>query len=111
MGARTPRSVLDRRPLTYDIEATQDGQVWYPTPGVTTIQAAYLPGALDDPSPTDWVDGVFETTPIGSVVGLVMVGPGGTKQLGIGTWYEWVKIDDPATGAQPVQMVGTVTIV
>lgn len=109
MGTRR-RSVLDRRPLAYAIAADIAGEIWYPTEGVTTFEAAYLETPLADPIESDWKAGSFEITPSGTVRGLVMVGPAGAVELERGTWYEWVRIDDPQTGARPVEMVGVVIV-
>lgn len=109
MGQRL-RSVLDREPLTYAVAASVEGTAWAPTEGVTTVAGAYLLSPIATPETSDWVDGVFEETTIGTVRALVPCGPGTDNDLARGTWYEWLKVDDPATGAQPVRQVGQVIV-
>lgn len=114
MGDRY-RDALSRAPLAYDINAEVAGALWYPSVS-TTAQGAYLStppglGANEGkPQLTDWRDGVFETTTTGGVRALVPCGPGTDNDLAAGVWYEWVKIDDPVTGAQPVECVGRVIV-
>jgi hypothetical protein len=107
-GQRPPVSSLSREPLTYTITAAVDGNPWFPGVG-TTFEGAYLPSSAAKPQPSDWVIGSTEVNEIGSVVGLVMIGPG-AKVLAVGTWYEWTRLTDPATGVQVVRSVGTVDI-
>lgn len=103
------RSLLSRDPLTYRIRATlSNGTPW--TPGVTaTFQAAYLatPG---DPAGGDWKAGSFGTTRIGTVVGLMDVGPGGTAVLGKGKWYEWARVADTALNVDHIECVGILIV-
>lgn len=108
MGVRM-RSSLSREPLTYSIAAEVNGAPWYPSVG-TTFEGAYLSSPLAKPAAPDWAAGTLEVTGIGSVRGLVMVGPGSAKVLAVGEWYEWVRLTDPATGVQVVKMVGMVII-
>jgi hypothetical protein len=108
MGSRE-RSVLSREPLTYAISAEIGGAPWEPGVG-STFEGAYLASPLARPAGPDWVAGSFDTSPIGTVRGLVMIGPGSTKVLALGTWYEWVRLTDPVTGVQVVDQVGSVVI-
>ena len=103
------RSVLSDEPLTYAVAASVAGEPW--APGVsTTVSGAYLAGPLDQPTLGDWKAGVFEVSTIGTVVALIPCGPGTINDLARGTWYEWLKVDDPATGATPVRQVGRVIV-
>lgn len=108
MGVRA-QSVLSREPLAYAISAEVDGAPWAPAVD-STFEGAYLASPLATPVSDDWVDGTFETTIIGTVRGLVMVGPGSTSALTAGQWYEWVRLTDPTTGVQVVSQVGSVII-
>lgn len=108
MGQRQ-RSVLDDEPLTYAVAASVAGEPWAPSVS-TTVFGAYLAGPLTDPTSGDWKAGVFEVSTIGTVVALIPCGPGTINALARGTWYEWLKIDDPATGATPVKQVGRVIV-
>lgn len=109
MGVREPRSVLSRAPLTYTVTAEIDGNPWSPGVGAT-FEGAYLANPLARPVAPDWVAGSFQTTSIGTVVGLVLVGPGSAKDLAAGVWWEWTRLTDPITGVQVVQPVGSVEI-
>lgn len=103
------RSSLNRDPLTYAIRATlSDGTPWYP--GVAaTFKAAYLL-TTDDPVAGDWKDGTFGTTRIGTVVGLLNVGPGGTVTLARGKYYEWARATEAALGVDHIECVGTLIV-
>lgn len=107
MGVRRI-SVLDRRELTYNVGAFMGGVPWQPGVG-TTVSAAFMT-TRTDPVDADWVPGTFDTTNIGTVVGLVMVGPAPGHPLPVGTYYEWCKVDDPPTGSRPVECVGTLIV-
>jgi hypothetical protein len=103
------RSVLSRDPLTYRIRATlSDGTPWYPGVGAT-FQAAYLPTPADPTAP-DWKAGTYGLTRIGTVIGLVNVGPGGTAVLTKGKWYEWSRATDAALGVDHIECVGTLIV-
>lgn len=108
MGQRL-RSVLSDEPLTYAVAASVAGQPWAPSVS-TTVSGAYLAGPLDSPTSGDWKAGVFEVSTIGTVRALIPCGPSTINDLARGTWYEWLKIDDPATGATPVRQVGRVIV-
>jgi hypothetical protein len=106
--SRDPISVLSRTPLAYTVSAEVDGAPW--APGVSsTFEAAYLAGPLARPAGGDWVAGTFDTTVIGGVIGLVLVGPG-AKVLAVGEWWEWVRLTDPPTNVQVVEQVGSVIV-
>jgi hypothetical protein len=108
MGVRRV-SVLSREPLPYSVAAQVNGDTW--TPGVgATFEAAYLPSPLAKPTDSDWVAGTFDTTSIGTVRGLVLIGPGTPKVLAAGKWYEWTRVTDPVSGARPVDQVGELII-
>lgn len=109
MGQRPPISSLSRVPLPYTITAEVDGNPWFP--GVdTTFEGAYMTSPLDRPTEGDWVAGTLEVNSIGAVVGLVMVGPGSSRALAVGEWWEWARLTDPTTGVRPVIPVGSVVV-
>lgn len=102
-------SSTSRESLTYDVFSELNGQPW--TPGVSTTMAAAYLLTQADPQAGDWVAGTFEVSDIGTIVGLVEIGPGSSKALAKGEYYEWVKIDDSAaSGAIPVKPVGTLIV-
>lgn len=108
MGVRQ-RSVLSRAPLTYAIEAESDGTPW--TPAVDSVfEGAYLTSPLARPTAPDWVAGTLEVTSIGTVRGLVLVGPGSSHDLASGEWWEWARLTDPGSGVQVVEAVGKVIV-
>lgn len=103
------RSSLNRDPLTYAVRATlSDGTPWYPGVGAT-FKAAYLPTPAD-PVSGDWKDGTFGTSRIGTVVGLLNVGPGGTFTPTKGKWYEWTRVTDAALGVDHIECVGILIV-
>lgn len=103
------RSVLNRDPLTYGVRATlSDGTPWYP--GVSaTFQAAYIL-TPDDPAGGDWKAGTFGLTRIGTVIGLVDVGPGGTFVPARGKYYEWARTTDATLGMDHIECVGILIV-
>ncbi|HEX5997265.1 MAG TPA: hypothetical protein VFY84_19165 [Jiangellales bacterium] len=112
MGDRY-RDSLSSAPLAYNVRAEFDGELWYP--GVSaTVFGAYLrtaPGlAGGKPTDDDWIPGTFEITANGTVRALVPCGPATSNDLDLGPWFEWVKINDPVTGGQPVEQPGRVII-
>jgi hypothetical protein len=110
MGQREPISSLSRVPLPYTVTAQANGAPWAPGVG-STFEAAYLPTPLVKPTNPDWVAGSFETDSIGSVVGLVVVGPGSAMVLAPGEWWEWVRLTDPASNVLFVDQVGSVIVI
>lgn len=94
------------------VTCTKQGLPYNPTSD--TVQFAYLanPPTAASPQPSDYVTATWETitNPTGATTynANCLIGPGGTKQLAVGTWYRWVKItDNPEIPAIPA---GTLTV-
>ena len=62
-----------------------------------TVQMAFMPQATQVPQPSDWQAAIWSTVPANVLFPYAancLVGPGGTIQLGIGTYVIYVMIGD-----------------
>src|SRR6185312_4441427 len=91
------------------VAATTSGASYNPT--ADSVQFAFMPQATQVPGNTDWVAGSWQTVPTSLLypyAAQCLVGPSGTTNPGIGTYYVYVKIsDDPEV---PVLIAGQLQI-
>ena len=82
-----------------DVQAQKNGVVY--DPSADTVQLAFMAKGAGPPGSNDWVNGVWDVGGSGISARYragVLVGPGGAKTLGVGTYLVWVKIaDNPET--------------
>jgi hypothetical protein len=91
------------------VSATRAGSAYNPTGD--TVQFAFMPTATQVPTPSDLVSGSWETNTSSILFpynAKVLVGPGGTITLGIGTWIVYQKTSD--SPEIPFDIVGQLQI-
>jgi hypothetical protein len=74
---------------------TLNGVPYNPTADL--VQMAFLPQATQSPQPTDWQIATWGTNTsnvLQPYTAFCLIGPGGTIQLGTGTYVIWVRIVD-----------------
>jgi hypothetical protein len=100
-------SSLSLESVPFSVAAQRNGAVYNPTSAA--FSAAFLPEA-GNPAPGDWKAGTWETTVIGTYVGIVKIGPGGVVQLSPGEYYAWTKIVDATLGETVIAQTGKIII-
>ena len=91
------------------VTATKAGASYNPTSD--TVQFAFMPTATQVPGPSDLVTGLWETNTASVLYpynAKVLVGPGGTITLGIGTYVVYQKTTD--SPEIPFDIVGQLQI-
>jgi hypothetical protein len=66
-------------------------------PTSDTVQMAFMPQATQSPQVSDWKAAIWSAVPSNIVypyAAYCLVGPGGTVDPGIGTFYIWLKVTD-----------------
>ena len=74
---------------------TLTGAAYNPTSD--TVVMAFLPQATQSPQSSDWQAAIWATSTTNVLQpysAFCLIGPGGTVQLGIGTYVIWVKVSD-----------------
>lgn len=96
-------SSLTKEFLKTQVTHTVNGTTVDPT--TKPVEWAFVTSG--NPTDTDWVTGDWETTPDGYYARII-VGPGSTKVLAVGTYTAWIRItDNPEV---PVRIVGKVSV-
>ena len=78
------------------VKATTLSGVSY-NPTADTVQMAFMPQATQVPQSTDWQTAIWSAVTgnlIFPYVAYCLVGPGGTIQLGLGTYVIYLKVTD-----------------
>jgi hypothetical protein len=77
------------------VAASTSGTSYNPTSD--SVQFAFMPQATRVPENSDWVSGSWQTVPTNIIypyAARCLVGPSGTVNPGIGTYYAYCKITD-----------------
>lgn len=91
------------------VAASTSGTSYNPTGD--TVQFAFMPQATQVPGNSDWVSGSWQTVPTSVLypyAARCLVGPAGTANPGIGTYYVYCKITD--SPEIPVLLAGILQI-
>lgn len=91
------------------VEADADGLPYDPTDA--TVAFAFLTDALTKPDVSDWENGTWDVTRIGSYVAQILVGDGGAVELQAGNYYAWIRITDATAGETPIDQLGKLIVV
>jgi len=80
-------------------------------PTADPVRMAFLPQATQAPQSTDWQTAIWSAVPSNLIfpyAAYCLIGPGGTIDPGIGTFYIWLKVtDNPEI---PAEVVGLLQI-
>ena len=103
------QSALSLQYVQAAVTATVSGSSYNPTSD--PVQFAFMAGTAQ-PGPSDWKTGSWDGTALrpsgNSYTAQVLVGPGGTVTLPVGTYTMWVKITD--SPEVPVIQVGILQV-